>query len=148
MIDMEVKKQLVKQHPCFVNLSDTEITALIELFFERTIPAGTTFVKEGEVADNIYFIVEGEVAVNKMITSGDTSELQTIATMGPGDAIGLKESGFFSTTGLRTATLIAITDVVLLRLNISTFYGFALTYPNVKKGLLDAAEFFFEKSQK
>jgi CRP-like cAMP-binding protein len=145
MIDMEIQKQLIKKQVCFANLSDTEINALTSLFFEKKVPAGTVIANEGDVADNIYFIVSGEVEVKKMVSGGSDTELQTIATLGPNDAIGLKESGFFSTTGLRTATLVAKTDVHMLRISITTFYGFALTYPTVKEAMLNSAKEIVKK---
>ena len=55
----------------------------------------------------------------------------SVATLGPGMAIGLSEVGLYSLSGKRTATVIALTDMVLLRLKVTVFNGISLAHSHI-----------------
>ena len=72
---------------------------------ERSVPAGTNVVTEGDYAHELMIIEEGEAEV---VRGGET-----IATLGPGDIFG--EIGVLEKT-LRTASVIATTPMRLVTL--------------------------------
>ena len=57
-----------------------------------------------------------------------------------GQAIGLNETGFYSISGRRTATVIAMTDMHLFRLSVTAFRGLALAYPHINQVMRENAE--------
>lgn len=130
-LDLSLKKELVKKQTCFSQLTDEETTILSSLLKENRFAAGDTIVTEGESVDSAYIIVSGKADVRITSRHEETTKIQSVAVLGEGDSIGLNETGFYSLSGIRTATVIALTDMVLIRLNIATFHGFALAYPHV-----------------
>jgi CRP-like cAMP-binding protein len=75
------------------------------------VPAGTAIVREGEPAEALYVLVEGEVEVT---ARGEAAEEQAIRTM--------SAPAYFGEIGVlehiaRTATVSALTDAQLLRID-------------------------------
>ncbi|HEX4044304.1 MAG TPA: cyclic nucleotide-binding domain-containing protein [Gammaproteobacteria bacterium] len=126
------KKDLLKKQACFTGLNEEELDTLSSLLVEERVPAGTLIVKQGEWVDNVYLIVEGEADV-KITLKDYPDQTASIATLGPEDAIGLNETGFYSVSGIRTATVIAMTDMILLRLSVAAFHGFALAFAHANQ---------------
>jgi len=132
-IDLNARIDLVSKQACFSQLSDEETHVLANLLVEQTIPAGTTIVTEGDPVDSFFLIVSGTADVKVIVRHDNSSEVKSVATLGAGDAIGLNETGFYLLTGARTATVVAITEMVLLQLSIPRFHGFALAYSHVSE---------------
>jgi CRP-like cAMP-binding protein len=131
-IDLNTKKALLLKQAAFSKFTDEEAGILAGILQEKHFPAGTKIVNEGDRVDSIYIIMDGMVDIQHITTQPDFSHLATsVATLGPGTAIGLSETGFYSLTGKRTATVVAITDIVALRLSVAAFNGFALSYSRV-----------------
>lgn len=133
MINSVAKKELVKKQGPFSKLNDDELTQLTELFKEQDFKAGETIVSEGDPVDSVYLIIEGRADVKQLKLKDNMTYLESIATLTPGQSIGLNETGFYSISGRRTATVIALTDLYTLVLNIAAFHGFALAYPHVNE---------------
>jgi CRP-like cAMP-binding protein len=74
------------------------------------LPEGAVLIREGETADALYVIVDGEVEVT---ARGEGSEVQRLRTVGPRGYVG--EIGLM-TAGTRTATVTAIEPLTLWRL--------------------------------
>lgn len=134
------KKNLIKKQTCFSQLTDEETNVLSTLFIEVNVKAGDTIVTEGEPVDSVYLIVKGTADVRHVYLKDHVLQAQSLATLGPNEAIGLNEYGFYSLSGIRTATVVAITDMVLLRLSVAAFHGFALTYSHVNEVMRRNAE--------
>jgi CRP-like cAMP-binding protein len=141
LIDSNTKKALLKKQPCFAQLTDKEIAALSELLLERQFAANEVILKAGDPVDSVYLIANGTVDV-KQADPNDSTQLKSVTTLSAGQAIGLNEKGFYSLSGERTATIIALSEVVLLRLSVATFHGFALTFPHVNEVMAQYAEKF------
>ena len=131
-IDLQTKIALIKKQNCFSSLSDIEMTELSELFIEKHFKPGGIIVTQGDSVDSVYLIVSGTAEV-RYVTVKPNGELEekSVAKLGPEHAIGLNETGFYSLSGMRTATVIALTDMVLLRLSVPAFHGFALSHARV-----------------
>jgi CRP-like cAMP-binding protein len=148
VISMTTKMDLLRKQPCFSKLHDEEIEILASLLTEKIIKANETIVTEGEIVDSVYLILKGTAQVSHLVYEGDKTDKPVtiyLATMGPSEAIGLNETGFYSLSGRRSATVTSETEMVLLRLSVAAFHGFALAYSHVsdvmKKGARDILGF-------
>lgn len=140
-VSLHQKIALIQKQPLFSKLADKEIEILASLLKEKRIKAGETIVTEGVYVDSVYFIVKGTADVQYATVNekSKTIQQQSHATLRTGDAIGLNETGFYSLTGLRTATVVALSDMELLRLSVAEFHGFALAYSHVNEVMRENA---------
>lgn len=132
-LDLDTKKELIRNQVYFSVLSNEELDLLVDLFMEKRVSAGETIVKEGDLVDSIYLIVSGTADVRHVRAPkrGKRLKIQSVATLEPGSSIGLSATGFYSLSGIRTATVVAKTDMVLLYLSVAAFRGFSLVYSHV-----------------
>lgn len=131
LADSNLKKTLVKKQTCFSKLTEAETDVLSELLEEQHYHAGHTIVTEGDPVDSVYFIVKGTADVRHVSIENNVEVFQSLAKLNAGQSIGLSETGFYSLSGLRTATVVAESDMIVFRLSIAAFNGFALAYPHV-----------------
>lgn len=139
-IDIETKKEYIKKQKCFMKLTENEIEVLASLLRETPFTPGETIVKEGERVDSIYIIVSGTADVLRGHIENHVHEMTKLASLKAGDAIGLSDEGFFSLTGLRTATVAATSNMMTLKLSVTIFRGFALAYPHANEVMRKQAE--------
>jgi CRP-like cAMP-binding protein len=132
-VNTNYRNLLVKKQTVFSKLSDTEIADLAALFVEKSFKAGDTIVTEGDRVDSFFLIVRGIADVQHITLKDHVFYSESVAELHAGQAIGISETGFYSLTGLRTATVLAKTDMVMLELSLPRFHGFALAYPNVSR---------------
>jgi len=133
VINLNTKQELVKQQACFAKLTADEQQKLAALFIETNIPAGQTIVTEGDAVDSVFIIIRGTADVRHLRVENDVIVADSIAQLSTGQAIGLNNAGFYSVSGLRTATVVALTEMVLLRLSVAEFHGFALMNSHVNE---------------
>jgi CRP-like cAMP-binding protein len=127
----DLRKTLIMKQKCFAKLTPTELDMLSELLVEQQYAAGAEIVTQGDTVDSVYFIVKGTADVRHVFIKNDKEAFKSIAKLQDGQSIGLSETGFYSVSGLRTATVIAETEMTVFRLSIAAFNGFALAYPHV-----------------
>lgn len=139
-ISIETKKELVKKQGCFSNLSDTEIDVLVTLLVEKKFAPGEVIVKQGARVDSVYIIVSGTADIIVSKRENDQTITEKVAEMKDGAAIGLNDRGFYSITGLRTATVTATSEMMTLKLSVVVFRGFALAYPHASQVMREQAE--------
>jgi CRP-like cAMP-binding protein len=139
-IDSNLKKSYIKKQQCFTKLYDNEIEELAGLLIEKHVRAGTVIVTEGDLVDKVFLIVSGDADVRIAEIKDRKLSYKSVATLKPGASIGLNETGFYSLSGKRTATVISNTDMVLLELSVAKFHGFALAYPHVNEVMRISAE--------
>ena len=142
LADLNLKKSLIKQQACFTQLTDQEITELSDLLKPVTAEAGETLVTEGDSVDSVYFIIKGTAHVGHMTIKDRVAKFTAVATLNPGDSIGLNETGFYSVSGRRTATVVAIESMQLFRLSTAEFHGFALARTHVSSVMRENASTF------
>jgi CRP-like cAMP-binding protein len=143
-ISLENKIQYIEQQHCFHQLTPQEKEVLATLLIEKEFKAGETIVNEGELVDCVYLIMKGKADVRKLQLNSQVFQTQSIATLGEGEAIGLNETGFYSLTGKRTATVVALTDLETLSLSVAAFHGFALAHSHVNEIMHQQAEEFLK----
>lgn len=127
LISMPQKETLLRKQNCFSQLNDKEIEILAGLLREKNFTRGQTIVTEGEPVDSVFFIIAGEADVRHVSIQDGQPHIESLATLKAGDAIGLNETGFYSLSGMRTATVVANTDMLLLSLSVAAFHGFTLS---------------------
>lgn len=129
-VDFPARRKLISESPFFAKLSEKNIADLAKLMSEVSYLAEEVIVKEGDFVDSFYIVVKGLAKVfhTKTITSGVSDDV-FLATLKPGESIGMSSAGFFSQNGIRTATVVAQTEILLLRLDIRDFNDYLKTYP-------------------
>jgi CRP-like cAMP-binding protein len=142
--DLNLKKGLIKNQRCFSQLTDEEIEILATLMRRKEVPAGETIVTEGDRVDSFYLIASGTADVRLGSYDNDKPHSKSIATLTAekGDAIGLNETGFFSLSGLRTATVVATTPMLLFFITLPLFNGYALSNSHVSEVMREQSKKF------
>jgi CRP-like cAMP-binding protein len=92
----------------------------------REFAKGAQLMEEGEAADYVLVIVEGQVTIS--VRDSDSRD-RVIAERGPGDLIG--EHAMLR-TGRRSATVVAKTQVRVLDMKAEDFDEFLRTHPTVR----------------
>jgi CRP-like cAMP-binding protein len=130
-LDMDIRKAALRNQACFSELADQELIELAGLLKEKHFSPGETIVTEGDLIDSFFLIISGTANVKAINKS--------VATIGPGDSIGLNATGFYSLTGKRTATVIASSDLLALSMSVALFHGFALANHHVNEVMRKSA---------
>jgi glutaminase len=71
-----------------VGLGNAELSAIERVLDVRTVAAGTTVIREGEVADEVFFLLEGRISVVLPLDVRFGARSRRLATLGPGVAFG------------------------------------------------------------
>lgn len=119
------KVLLLKSLSIFSDTPETILAEMAYLLKEVEYAEGTPIVKEGEIGNCMYIIFRGEVRITK--------GKELLAT--------LKEKDFFGELSLmdtetRSATVTAVTDCILFRLDQEPFYDLIESRPEVVKGVI------------
>lgn len=131
--ETELKKLMLRKQACFTKLTDQEITELSELLYPEEYKVGDIIVTQGDFVDKIFLIISGTADVQVTTIENGKSVTRSVATLGPDNSIGLSETGFYSLSGKRTATVIAKTDMTVLALKMAAFHGFSLSHSHVNE---------------
>ena len=130
-VSLDQRLQYVRSQPVFANLTDKEQEELAMLFTEKTASPGQKIVEQGKPVDSVYLIISGDADVRVTVVENGALKESSVATLTAGKAIGLSETGFYSLSGMRTATVVANTEMLLLCLSVPAFNGFALANSHV-----------------
>lgn len=130
---LDMQLILIKKQPLFSQLTEEETKELASLFVEKKIPVNGILVKEGDSVDSIYLIAQGTADVIHTSYVDGKPQTSSVAILSAGDAVGLNETGFYSLSGRRTATVLALTDMVVYMLSVASFHGFALSHSHVSE---------------
>ncbi len=116
MIAVE-KMLFLRNVPLFSRMETSELTHVASITREVTFPAGFRVIQEGEHGDYMFLIVDGEVLIQR----GETR----VKTLGPRDFFG--EMSIIDGEP-RSASAIAVTDCLLLRIDKEDFQELLSTY--------------------
>jgi NTE family protein len=97
--------------PLCEGLTEDEVSRVYGLFEEKELPEGATLYKEGDQADALYVLLEGQVQVSRKGTA--------LAEIGPGASIG--EMSLFTNSRSRSATVVAQSPLTVLRIDRERF---------------------------
>lgn len=131
--NLELKLALVKKQTCFTSLTPDESKNLAKLFTQQEFKMGDIIVTEGDPVDSVFLVAKGKAEVRQAYVKDNKIQTKVVASIGPGESIGLNETGFYSLTGRRTATVVALSDMITLKLIITEFHGFALANSHVSE---------------
>ncbi len=126
--DFVVNWQSVARVPLFARLDATAIASVAQLLKPRSVSANQAIVRRGDVADSMYFLMEGEVEVELTPTP-----------------VRLKQGEFFGEIALiqnirRTATIFSITNCRLLVLEAVDFHRLVDQVPELKEHIEQTSE--------
>ena len=100
----------LRTSPVFSGLEDEELKDITRFVGEKSVSAGDEFIRQNEMGDCLFILVDGQAVV---FWREDSEEEIGLATLGPGESIG--EMGYFS-DGRRSASVRAVTDLQLLQI--------------------------------
>ncbi len=115
----------------FPKLDQDKFELLIEQFHQRDIAKGEMLFVEGDLADCLYFVIEGRFAVHKAIGIGKRT--QAVALLDVGTVIG---EGAFTPGRLRGATVLAVEDSKVFQLTGEVLATIEKNLPEQYIGLL------------
>ncbi|HSW69567.1 MAG TPA: PqqD family peptide modification chaperone [Gammaproteobacteria bacterium] len=151
-ISITEKQALITALPCFSGLSPLQSLELAELMEEIHFEPNEVIVEENSLIDCVYIVVEGTAEISHL-TVRDLRKIKIklrkqspkmiktpFAVLHTGESIGLNTTGFFSETGIRTATVTALTPMTLLSLDLKKLHEFLEKYPDLKSNMLLASK--------
>ena len=122
----------LKSFPLLNRLSDEELSCLAAVMEERTFPAGTEILREGEPGDEMYLLLKGSVDVLKTTPFGDR---YVTASLNDSYHCTFGEMALLD-RGKRSATVLAKTDCRTLSLGYEAFQRFCREHPTIGLELL------------
>lgn len=130
---------IIAAHPFFSGLSSKDFKDLAALMKTYLFDKGHVVVKENDYIDRIYLVAEGEAEVTQETVSHGESVNRPIAILRHGEAIGLTEEGLFAQGEQRTATVTALTPMILIGVSLPELNAFmrsmAESYSDFKKSI-------------
>jgi CRP/FNR family transcriptional regulator, cyclic AMP receptor protein len=140
---MEGKKpgrvETLRRLPLFEGLDDGALTKLAAAVEERAFAPGDVLVREGSLGLAVFFIVAGHCEVKHTESGGSV-----LATLGPGEVFG--EMALLD-PGPRTASVVALEDVVVYSLSNWHFKPILEEHPTVAAHMLRTLAARFRKLQ-
>jgi CRP/FNR family transcriptional regulator len=124
---MDSKQELLRRVPLFSRLNGAGLEELARLSDEVDLPAGRTFIREGDFGHEFFLVLDGKVRIER---GGDR-----VNVLGPGDFLG--EIALLD-GGQRSATAIADTPVRLLVLGHREFNTLMADFPEIRIAVLEA----------
>jgi len=106
----------------FAGLSDFQIQRFISLMEMRQVKQWEVVVREGDIGDAMYLILQGELRVRLMVQGRES----LLATLPTGEFFG--EISLFD-TGPRSADVVANVDSLLLKISAEAFHKLVVQEP-------------------
>jgi CRP/FNR family cyclic AMP-dependent transcriptional regulator len=125
LFTQDTKVKSLREAPLFEGLSKKELTALARSSEDLELDEGTVLCREGEIGQEFFVIVEGEVDVKR--------KGRRLGTRGPGDFIG--EIALLEDME-RTATVTAKTPVRVFVLTRPAFQHLVNDNPSVERKVM------------
>ena len=73
-----VSPEMLRRFSCFSPISEESLTSLAMLAKEECVPAGRQLFGEGDPADSLRLILDGEVDVDYMLGTGERCTVDTV----------------------------------------------------------------------
>jgi putative peptide zinc metalloprotease protein len=127
--DLQKRLSLLKNIPFFTYIAVAEFEKLAVHFHDVSYASGSILVNENEIIDSIFVIVEGRVEVSRQEKRSGKIEPDILSVLHHGEVIGLNDTGYFSASSLRTATVTALTQLLVIRMELRDFKQFLKTHP-------------------
>lgn len=124
MSDCTVTNEFLARHSMFGGLSDADLTIVRPLLDENTYPKGTVLLRQGEPNSTVYFIVEGDILIQKHPETENPAERE-ITTLHTGDSFG--EMELIDIQGC-AASAICLTEVCIISLSSQNLHELSKTH--------------------
>jgi CRP-like cAMP-binding protein len=105
---------MLRRVKALADLSDDQLERFIEFMEPQTVRQWTQIVKQGDIDDSMYLVLDGELRVRLMIGGKET----ILATLAAGECFG--EIALFD-QGPRSADVLANKDSVVLKVSSEAF---------------------------
>jgi CRP/FNR family cyclic AMP-dependent transcriptional regulator len=116
----------LKSVPLFRTIGGEELAQVAQIVEEAYFPAGETFIRQGDVGDCLYVLIDGEVDVV-------VDERLHVARVG---AKGILGEMAVLTDAPRTASCTAVDDTIALRIDRDDFWELMGQHPAVALGVI------------
>lgn len=119
--------EILRKVPLFANLAQEEsaLQQLSEIMKLQKFPAGHTLLSEGELGDEFFVLITGQVSIYKKTPDGDVYKVAILKS----DATPALGEGGLIEAEPRTATITCDSDCECLVLTRSQFLQFSETHP-------------------
>ena len=125
MISTIEKVLFLKSVNLFNQIPGEELACVAEITKEVPFEEGNVIIKQGEIGDCLYLVIEGNVRV----VTGD----QELVHLGKGECFG--EMSLLDSEP-RSASIQAVTDVILLRITQDDFFSMMSERPKITNEIL------------
>jgi hypothetical protein len=129
-----IKPGSLRRVKIFADMSDDQLERFIRFMEVMPVRQWSELVKQGEIGDAMYLVLEGELRVRMMIGGKES----VLVTLSPGEFFG--EISLFD-HGPRSADVVANNDSVLLKISAASFEKLLAEAPEL------AAPFLFSMSK-
>jgi CRP-like cAMP-binding protein len=126
----DTKADALGRTPLFGSLPQQELVKLAKVTEDLEVGAGKVLAREGDIGQEFFVIVDGEVDVTK--------DGQQVRRLGPGDFFG--EVALIWDSARRTATVTALTPLRFFVLTRQAFRGLVGRSPEIERCVLEALE--------
>jgi CRP/FNR family transcriptional regulator, cyclic AMP receptor protein len=130
--------ETLQRLPLFEGLEDVALAKIAAVAEERAFTAGDVLVREGSLGLAVFFIVDGHCEVRHEAAG------KVLATLGPGEVFG--EMALLD-PGPRTASVVALDDVVVYTLSNWHFKPIVEEHPSVALHMLKTLAGRFRRLQ-
>lgn len=79
-----ISPEILRRYPYFADVSEESLKEVAMISEEQVVASGTVLFREGDKADDLYIVAEGEVDIQYTLGSG---ELRTVDTAVAGEMI-------------------------------------------------------------
>ena len=124
MSECTIENDFLCKHSMFGGLTEEELLVIHSYLDERVYPKGTCILHQGEPNNSVFFIVEGEVAIQKHTTDGD-KQPRVIAKLHTGDSFGEMELIDIQSCA---ASVICLADTKVITLSNKDLYKLSATH--------------------
>ncbi len=127
MVDNDIPQYaaLLRQQYLFQGLNDAQIAHVVNRLQRVLVEPGDEIIAQGDVGDSFYIIFSGRVKVTRWYSGSE----RLLNVLGPGDYFG-EEALLFDRP--RSARIVAIEPVELLRLDRDAFLELMWAYPDLR----------------
>jgi len=121
---LPARVEILREVSLFRSIPHEELVGVASLLGERRVLTGEQIVRKGEAGDSLYIVVSGRVHVH--------DDGHTLGQLGPNEFFG--ELSLLDTEP-RAATVTALGDALLLRLDQADFYGLIAERPQMMRSV-------------
>ncbi|MDY0290022.1 MAG: cyclic nucleotide-binding domain-containing protein [Sphaerochaeta sp.] len=124
MSECTIDNAFLCKHSMFGGLTDEELLLIHDYLDEKSYPKGTCILKQGEPNNSVYFIVKGDVSIQKHPLEAEDQE-RVITTLHAGDSFGEMELIDIQSCA---ASAICLTDATIITLSNKDLYKLSTTH--------------------